>query len=254
MNQKECDNVCMLLGFSGDKQYEIGKVVSSFFRNSNRHPHGWGVGIYYNNNELTLVKQATDACKSEYAKNIASYVPGKLVIAHIRYATVGKKSYLNTHPFVQDINNTEWLLAHNGSINPSCLNSISGHGETDSERILVYLKKRLNERSKVNDIKDIKVKIKCIESVILKLSKYGKLNLLISDGEHLYVHSNYKNSLYSYRAKGFTCFCTKPVDILYKNRWENVKLNTLLVYSNGEEIYQGKAHNNEYIKKERMGA
>lgn len=241
--------MCMLLGFSADKRYEIGKVVASFFRNSNRHPHGWGIGIY--DNDLTIIKQPCAAYKSEYAKNITAFISARLAIAHIRYATVGKKSYLNTHPFIQDINNTEWLLAHNGSIPLSVLNTVNGYGETDSERILAYLEKELNNSSKTMDITDINVKIKCIESMILNLSQYGKLNLLISDGEYLYVHCNYINSLYTYRAKGLVFFSTKPlVDVLYRNQWKNVQLNTLFVYKNGEKIYQGKAHENEYIKKE----
>ncbi len=241
--------MCMMLGFSADKKHEIGKVVSSFFRNSNRHPHGWGIGIY--DNDLTIIKQPNAAYKSEYAKNITSFISTRLAIAHIRYATVGKKSYLNTHPFIEDINNTEWLLAHNGSIPLSVLNTVNGYGDTDSERILAYLKKELSNSSKTMDITDINVKIKCIESMILKLSQYGKLNLLASDGEYLYVHCNYRNSLYAYRAKGLVFFSTKPLmDVLYRNQWENVQLNTLFVYRNGEKIYQGKAHGNEYIRKE----
>ena len=240
--------MCMLLGFSGQIQYDIGKLVSSFFGNSIKHPHGWGMGVY-DNNELTLVKQATAAYKSEYAKNISAYVPGRLAIAHIRYATVGRKAYLNTHPFVQDINGTEWLFAHNGSINSNILNGISSSGETDSEKILIHLSNRLKNANKTMDITNINTKISCMESVIMELSPYGKLNFLISDGEYLYIHSNYKDSLYCYKSKEFACFCTNPLDVLYKNQWENIQLNTLFVYRNGEEIYQGKAHENEYIKK-----
>lgn len=237
--------MCMLFGFTGDKSYDLSKIISAFLKNSTRHPHGWGIASY--NNGFTLVKEAKAAYKSNYSRITAESISSNLVIAHIRYATIGEKSYLNTHPFIQDINNTEWVLAHNGSIKSPILNVVSSHGDTDSEKILSYLKQELNKNINYNSLQS---KVKCVERVIKELSCYGKLNLLISDGEYLYIHSNYRNSLYQYNLKERVFFATKPIEgILNNGKWENVQLNTLLVYKNGKRIYTGIPHHNEYIKK-----
>ena len=64
-------------------------------------------------------------------------------LAHIRYATVGNVEYANCHPFSgQTAKGRVIMIAHNGTIFQS--NTLNRYlkiqsGETDSERILLYL-------------------------------------------------------------------------------------------------------------------
>lgn len=178
-------------------------------------------------------------------------LPGRLVIGHIRYATVGKVNYYNTHPFIREINNEEWVFAHNGTVEAPQFGEllIASEGQSDSENIFCYIQQELIEKGKTLSLAD---KIVILEEAIMVLSKYGKLNLLFSDGTYLFVHTNYRESLYRYKSKGIACFSTIPLNRSIEiRRWEPVELNRLLIYKDGEKIYQGLKHNNlfRYNKK-----
>ncbi|EOD01461.1 hypothetical protein L21TH_0508 [Caldisalinibacter kiritimatiensis] len=177
-------------------------------------------------------------------------MPGKLTIAHIRYKTLGEEKIENTHPFVKGINNEKWVFAHNGSIiDPKVFDIFiqqEAKGDTDSERVFCYIAQNLREK---ND-RNLEYKIKVIEKSIKELAPYGKLNLLLSDGKHLFIHTNFKDSLYKYSGKGHVCFSTRPLtNIVKKDEWSSVELNRLFVYFNGELIYRGRSHGYEYFKK-----
>jgi glutamine amidotransferase len=117
-------------------------------------------------------------------------------------------------------------------------------GNTDSERILLYIIDKINlatdeKGSSLNQEERINV----IEKVINTLSHRNKLNLLIYDGENFYVHTNMKDTLY-YKNDNGTIFSTTPLD---NGVWNNVPMCTLQVYQEGKLIYTGKSHNNEYV-------
>lgn len=226
--------MCMIFGVSSRKTINISNEIKDFFKNSNRNPHGWGLAVY-NLDNWSIVKEAIAAYKSEYARSL-NYVPAKLAIAHIRYATCGKKSYLNTHPFKRK----NWVLGHNGSIKMNDLKNYETYGETDSEKILAYIENKL-KRIENNSISE---KIQCIENSINNISPFGKLNLIISDGEYMYIHSNYKNSLYKLEVGDTSYFCTKPLNDKYA--WNELELSNLYVYKNGREIYKNTLDINEY--------
>ena len=38
--------MCMLLGFSAGKRYELKTALNNFFNRSTRHPDGWGIALY----------------------------------------------------------------------------------------------------------------------------------------------------------------------------------------------------------------
>lgn len=246
--------MCMLLGFSGAKRYELNKIVKEFFSYSKNNPHGWGLALYNVNQETPIIiKEGAAAHLSLLANNITNNtLPGKIAIAHIRYATYGKPSYLNSHPFIQNVRGKEWVLAHNGSIKfPKSINTIRpAYGNTDSEKVLCYIG---DELKKLKGEINLSEEIRCIEQAIIKIARYGKLNLLISDGENLFVHTNYKDSLYMYKADGAVCFVTKPLSKTIKSTdYISVPMNKLLVYKDGEKIYEGKSHSHEYIKEKFM--
>ena len=66
----------------------------------------------------------------------------------------------------------------------------------------------------------------------------GKLNLLITNGDMLFVHSNMRETLYYADIDdGAVTFCTKPI---LNIDWKEVPNNRVLVYQDGEMIYKGK--------------
>lgn len=240
--------MCMLFGFTGNQRYELNSSLQDFYSHSTKHPHGWGLAVVVKKESAAILKEPVAAYESSILEGITkTSVPGRLAIGHIRYKTVGEVGYTNTHPFVQMINGKQWILAHNGSVEAPDFNKlrILPEGESDSERVFCYIVQELT-KLKNPELYD---EIQCIESCIHKLSAYGKLNLLVTDGQHLFVHSNYKDSLYVFESSGVACFATMPLTrVASKTRWKKVALNRLLVYQDGCEIYRGQAHRNQYYR------
>ena len=70
-------------------------------------------------------------------------------------------------------------------------------GDTDSERILLYILDKINEfENSKKAPSTTKERFDLLTRIIFKLSKNNKLNLMIHDGDITYIHSNTKDSLY----------------------------------------------------------
>lgn len=111
----------------------------------------------------------------------------------------------------------------------------SNKGECDSEksfiRLIPLLKKSKDKR------------LVSIENEIENLAACGKFNMLLTNGDEMYVHSNKKGTLYMYEGEGLTLFSTKPLEkVRDQGRWKAVPLNRLLVYKQGVKVYEGKEH------------
>lgn len=233
--------MCMLFGFNARRKYELTKSLKKFFWHCNQHPDGWGLCIFSNNNCYPeLLKGAGPAINSSVLGSLfREGVRANLVIGHIRKMTAGERGLSNTHPFTARIRNDEWVLAHNGSVNNFRLwgNRYTPHGQTDSEKVLCYIVEQL---SSLNRDTTQKEKILCIERTVEEIAVYGKLNLLISDGELLIYHTNYSGTLYQAILEDGIVLCTEP--ILKGLVWEKVPENRIVVYKNGELIYTGTKH------------
>ena len=108
--------MCRLFGFRSVIQ---GKVHTSLVEAENalgiqsfNHPDGWGVA-YYLSDAPHLIKSEHSAVKDNLFKKVSGVVSSQTVLAHIRKATHGSKTVLNTHPFQYG----KWIFAHNGNIN-----------------------------------------------------------------------------------------------------------------------------------------
>lgn len=78
---------------------------------SRRHPDGWGVA-YYVDGSPHIVKSAASALTDDLFHRVSGIVSSETVIAHIRKATVGPTTILNSHPFQYG----RWVLCHNGTV------------------------------------------------------------------------------------------------------------------------------------------
>ena len=70
-------------------------------------------------------------------------------------------------------------------------------GDTDSERILLYIVDLINDAMK-NKGQELPAeeRLELINQLVVDMSVGNKLNLLLFDGEYMYVHSNYRESLH----------------------------------------------------------
>lgn len=142
-------------------------------------------------------------------------------------------------------------MVHNGTIfvYPPLNKYVSlQKGDTDSERILLYIVEMVNEsEQRLQRELERKERFRLLDSIIVSMSRGNKLNLMIYDGELFYVHTNYSNSLYQLEKENKVIFSTVP---LGKEEWKPVLFATLLAYEEGIRVFQGTEHGNEYVDNE----
>lgn len=244
--------MCELFGISGRESFIVNEYLKKFFDRSNLHPHGWSLACM-EANEAFIEKEPMQASKSNYLRERLSLnMEVKNAIAHIRYATIGNVEYPNCHPFTKkDKNGRRWTQVHNGTIfDYPPLRKYTGiqKGSTDSERILLYLVDQIEKEEHLAGQKLSAIeRFRILDHIFVQMSRGNKLNLLLYDGECMYVHTNYSKSLYFLEKEKYTLFSTVP---LTEEAWEPLPMNTLLAYQEGKLIYKGTDHGNEYIDSE----
>lgn len=242
--------MCELFGYSGARPLDVSPYLRMLASHSPDHPHGWGIAAIYGK-YVNLEKEPKPAWVSDYLRNRLEYpleVPA--VIAHIRLATRGSMSHPNCHPFVmQDAANRTWTLAHNGTIFESDILDAYRDiqiGGTDSERILCHIIHKSDALPVyASNPAFCNTRFEMVDNIIQEIAQHNKLNLLIHDGEYLYVHTNMANTLYRKSVAEGTLFATVPLD---EGGWEPVPMMQLLVYADGRLIFEGTKHSFEYHK------
>lgn len=162
------------------------------------HPDGWGVA-YYVAGSPHIIKSSAAAYDDRLFKRVSGIVSSQTVLAHVRKATVGEMSLVNSHPFQYG----RWVMAHNGDIrgfsevqselsllvDPRLRRFILG--DTDSELIfylfLTYLSRREELHRPGVDIEVVADSLRMTVDTILNLSaKKGLedplLTITVTDG------------------------------------------------------------------------
>lgn len=244
--------MCELFGISSKVKIQLNDLLREFFSHGVDHPHGWGMAFFYGDG-VSLEKQPEHSCRSVYLKQrLRARIEADNMIAHIRLATRGNQDYVNTHPFVmRDASGRPWTLAHNGTIFECDALTPFLHeqqGGTDSERILYYLINRINKLQELKQrVLSGEERFLLLDELLCEISPENKLNLILYDGELMYVHTNYKGSLHRCRKGMATVISTRPLD---RDEWEELPMNTLLAYHKGELVYTGTNHGNEFVDSE----
>lgn len=240
--------MCELLGVSAARKITVNAQLKEFFSHSVRHPNGWGMAFFFDNS-VSLEKEPIQASRSVYLQErLRRPVRVQTMIAHIRKATVGAMEYGNCHPFIKrDRYNRSWTLAHNGTIfDYPKMNryQYEQEGSTDSERILYYLVDQIDaEQERLGRPLEPKERFALLETLICDMTAGNKLNLLIFDGEYMYVHTNYANSLYFHKYEDGVLFASVPLD---RKQWQPMPFAVLCVYQAGKLVYSGSKVGTEY--------
>lgn len=153
---------------------------------SKRHPDGWGLA-YYIADTPHVVKSTVTAESDDLFKHVSGIVTSQTVLAHIRKATHGKLTLLNTHPFQYG----RWTFAHNGNIKqfddvkqallaevvkeykPYCL------GETDSEVVFHLILSFINKHVNIHEAHpDLNLVMKGISEAVTRICEIvGELSI-----------------------------------------------------------------------------
>lgn len=242
--------MCEIFCFNSNKPKQINQCLECFYKHSDEHPDGWGLATMQSD-EFVVDKEPVKASCSEHLKDILSNpVVGKNVFAHIRLATVGEIVSPNCHPFIEaDDNNRSWMLIHNGTIfqYPELEKYREKEkGNTDSERILLFIIDKVNEFEKAKGAPStIKERFNLLTDIIADLSYNNKLNLMIYDGDLTYIHSNMRDSLYYLKNEDGFLVASTPLDD--DENWKAVELNKLFALIDGNIIFESEEHDNEFI-------
>lgn len=241
--------MCELLGVSGSAPICLNDYLKEFFSHSRRHPNGWGIAVFHGK-EVSVEKEPVEASKSMYLKERLR-APFKAVnmMAHIRLATRGHMEYENCHPFVRrDAAGRNWTLIHNGTIfhcPPLNKYIFTQQGQTDSERILLYIVDCIDAAAKEKGSRLTEAeRFSVADKAVCEVSPHNKVNLMLYDGDLLYVHMNYRNSLYRKKAGSSMIFSTVRLD---REGWQDFPLTTLQAFKKGRLKYTGTNHGYEYI-------
>jgi len=262
--------MCELFGISGSNKIRVNEYLREFFSHSTEHPDGWGYVTFESNfdeksekeskhNSYSLIKEALPAYKSKIVeKMLEEEITEANMFAHIRQATRGDLVYDNCHPFVgQDNSGRTWIVSHNGTIfdypQMDKYKEVQ-KGATDSERILFYILDIINKKQLAPDAEETgeiipltdSERFAAMDEILCNITKNNnKVNLMVWDGEYIYIHTNLKNTLYMKEDNGCRVFSTQPLD---NSPWENVPFTQLLVYKNGRLVFTGTNHGNEYFE------
>ena len=96
-----------------DAQEPLCSAENALRVQSHRHPHGWGVAWYPDRSGAPEVRRGVMAAHADVDFcDAARRARSRVVLAHVRDASIGAVALRNTHPFVEG----RWVLAHNGTV------------------------------------------------------------------------------------------------------------------------------------------
>lgn len=192
--------MCRLFGF---RSVVLSKVHSSLvaadnalLHQSGQHPDGWGVA-YYHEGAPHVIKSVQEAGSDHLFQKVSGVVSSQTVLAHLRKATAGPMTIMNTHPFQFG----PWVFAHNGniknfsSLKPALLPLIDPDlrsfvmGESDSEVIFHIL---LSHMKAKRPLSSRHFPIETLGEAVLDALKAitaitGPYELTPSDPQHTYL-------------------------------------------------------------------
>ena len=162
-----------------DVSFELLRSDNSVLRQSEAHDSGWG-SVYYTEHgeEVNRFPQAAHA--DESFDDLTSG-RARLIMVHVRRATIGGLTLENTHPFTRG----PYSYCHNGTIlKASDLEPLADRapvGDTDSERFFNLLMADF-------DSGDVIASLRRAVERTCDTCRFSALNFLFCDGRRLYAY------------------------------------------------------------------
>ena len=183
--------MCELMALSFDAPVSADFSLGAFAARGEENPDGWGLG-WYPDRSLAVVKEPLKWGASRYAGFVQSHptILSRTFLAHVRHKTMGgPPTHADTHPFSRELAGRDYCFAHNGTLDGEAWNLPLGPfrplGETDSERFFCHL---LGELASRGGVLDGEGDWRWLHDKLSLANRLGKLNVLLSDGRHLFVY------------------------------------------------------------------
>lgn len=196
--------MCELLAMSAKLPTDISFSFAGFVeRGGNTGPHKDGFGIcFYEGKGVREFKDFQPSCQSPIAKFLQNYpIKSTAVISHIRQANVGQISLENTHPFQRELCGRTWIFAHNGQMSIDAIPEPAHYkpvGQTDSEKLFCWLLGEL--RNSCHRDQPMLAQAELLEEKCNYINQFGVSNILLSDGDSLFVFCSTKLAWITRRA------------------------------------------------------
>ncbi len=160
------------------------------------HRDGWGIA-FHDGYDIRLIREPGSAATSPCIEFIRFHkYRSKIVVSHIRQATVGEVSLRNTQPFSRELGGRMHLFAHNGDLDGICgrdefaLGFYHPVGETDSECAFCHLLQQLQEIWLSDTPPTLAQRFSLIADFAARIRPLGPANFIYSDGEYLFIHGD----------------------------------------------------------------
>lgn len=185
--------MCQLFGLNSAKPVNPGFSLRGFFQRgggTDHHADGWGLAWYGDAQTHIQVRDTAAHQCEEVRAVLARPFRAANVIAHVRKATEGDVSLLNSHPCVRRLWGQDWVFAHNGDLKafyPEPNRHFIPEGNTDSERAFCHVLGTLVEkfghrRPVIEKLQDQ------VAEASAAIAGHGAFNFLLSDGSVLLAH------------------------------------------------------------------
>lgn len=158
--------------------------------NTGPHKDGWGI-TFYEGKGCRSFKDPLPSAESPIARLVTDYpIKSETVVCHIRQANSGEVSLENTHPFIRPMWGKNWTYAHNGQLKDFKEKlPVKYHlpvGETDSEHAFCWMLDQLLHQFNAQE-PELLALVEVIQSLCETINTLGVFNLLLTDGEYLFV-------------------------------------------------------------------
>jgi len=189
--------MCQLLGLSSSHPVRMTFDWNSFVMRGSEaggNPDGWGVA-YFEGADAMVLREPIPAVKSQMVQFLDRHSPrSKLIISHVRRATMGGHKLANTQPFKRVLGGRTHVFAHNGFVPlprqsvTSCW--LSPLGDTDSEQLFCDLLGKLERVWRKGGIPSLEERYDVITRFAREILHLGASNFLYSDGINLFAHGH----------------------------------------------------------------
>lgn len=159
------------------------------------HGDGWGLARYIDR-DILLLKEAQPAARSELARWVRDHpISSRIAIGHVRRATQGGLSLMNSQPFARELGGAWHVFAHNGHLQRAALERMqpatgaSPVGETDSELAFCALLGMLAPLW-TGRMPAIERRRAAVDSFARQMRELGPANFIYADSDAVFAHGH----------------------------------------------------------------
>ena len=217
--------MCRILGCVSAEpisiEHELLHAENPLIQQSEEHDSGWGMAVYpHADGEDAKLVRFPEAAYEDGEFQRATSLRGRIFNAHLRRATLGGLTLVNTHPFVM----AEYSFSHNGTVirYPDLIEPPVPQpaGETDSEALFNWLMCHYDSAHPRRSLRNL-------VRTVIERSAFSGVNFLFSDGERLYAYKLGIFSLHWVVRDGCTLVASEI--LTPEERWHTVQEDVLLV-------------------------